>query len=421
MGLPEDPDYPTLDELWELEAARVRSVEIVNYRSIKGTKVELLPFTVLAGANGAGKSNIVDVFRFVSEALSLGLYAALERRGGIQAVRHKVPSGGGRLRTIELKFLLNFPGGISAEYQFRLISGARGSYRVGEERVEMWTPDGHQFALVHLKNGDHLRKPLLLTVETISRNESFAEYFGPRFGNFGKEILALPFIGSHPAFMNVYRALREMRAYAIVPDLLREPQDPDEGFVLHADGRNASSVWQELGSSEKRELIAMLGHAVPGVEEVKTLRYGRKRGFEFLQAVGASKRISFEGHQMSDGTLRLFGIILGLLQPRGSSVVAIEEPEASLHVGALEALIELMRSRVGPGEIILTTHSPDLIDFVKPKELRLVRRDHGNTVVSEVSKHSKRMVREELFSLGELHRAGGLRAEDEPTSVPPES
>jgi len=212
-----------------------------------------------------------------------------------------------------------------------------------------------------------------------------------------------------------------MRSYAIVPDLLREPQDPDEGFVLHADGRNASSVWQELSAAKKDELVAMLGHAVPGVEDVKTLRYGRKRGFEFLQAAGGSKRISFEGHQMSDGTLRLFGIILGLLQPRDSSVVAIEEPEASLHVAALEALIELIRSRVGPREIILTTHSPDLIDFISPKELRIVRRHRGNTVVSEVSDHSKRMVREELFTLGELHRVGGLRAEDEPASLPPGS
>jgi hypothetical protein len=322
---------------------------------------------------------------------------------------------------VEIKLSLDFPGGSSAEYQFRIISGARGSYRVGEEKIELWTPNGHQFGLVHLQNGDNRRKPLLLTEESHERGGRWADMFGPRIGRFGKEALALPFVGGVPGFDHVFQALRQMRSYAIVPDLLREPQDPDEGFVLHADGRNASSVWQELSSPEKNELVAMLGHAVPGIRDVKTLRYGRKRGFEFLQAVGGSKRISFEGHQMSDGTLRLFGIILGLLQPRSSSVIAIEEPEASLHVAAIEALIELVRSRVGPGEIILTTHSPDLIDFISPKELRLVRRHKGNTVVSEVSKHSKRMVREELFTLGELHRSGGLRAEDEPTSLPPKS
>lgn len=151
---------------------------------------------------------------------------------------------------------------------------------------------------------------------------------------------------------------------------------------------------------------------MPGIEGVKTIRYGRKRGFEFIQAAG-KKRMSFEGHQMSDGTLRLFGILLALLQPRRSTIIAVEEPEASLHVAALEALVEMMRARVGPGEVVLTTHSPELIDFVEPDELRLVRRAAGNTVVSGVSPHSRQVVREDLFTLGELHRAGGLRADDE--------
>src|SRR4051794_6426752 len=115
-----EPDYPELEQLWELDDGRIHRIEIVNYRSIGETTFDVLPFTVLAGANGAGKSNVVDAFRFVSEALTLGLYAALERRAGIQAVRHKVPSRGGRQRTVELKFLLEFPGGISAEYGFRL-------------------------------------------------------------------------------------------------------------------------------------------------------------------------------------------------------------------------------------------------------------------------------------------------------------
>lgn len=410
-------DYPSFDQLYDLKDARVRRVQIVNYRSIRKSSVELRPFTVFAGANGAGKSNVVDVFRFVSEALSLGLYAALERRGGIQAVRHKVPSGGGRQRTVDLTFSLDFPGGTSAEYQFRLISGARGSYRVGDERMELWTPNGFQFGLVHYRKGEVAKKPLLITQESVEKGQEYADYFVPRAVLVGAESLALPFFGSFPGFEAIFRALREMRVYSIVPDLLREPQDPDEGLVLHVDGRNATSVWQELQPKDKVELVQLLGYAVPGIEDVRTIRYGRKRGFEFLQAAVGSKRISFEGHQMSDGTLRLFGILLALLQPRNASLVAIEEPETSLHVAALEAVVEMMRDRVGPGEIVLTTHSPDLIDFVAPEELRLVRREKGNTVVSPVADHSTRMVREELFTLGELHRVSGLRASDEPTTI----
>lgn len=416
----DQPDYPSLETLWQLSDPRIRRIEIRNYRSINETTFDVMPFTVLAGANGAGKSNVVDAFRFVSEALTLGLYAALERRAGIQAVRHRVPSRGGRQRTVELKFLVDFAGGISAEYGIRLISGARGAYRVGEEILEMTTPVGYQFGLLHLRNGEVVRKPILLVEEGVHREDDLSDLFLPRLVNVGRENLALPIVGTSPGIDAVFRALREMRAYSIVPDLLREPQDSDEGYILRANGRNAPSVWRALGPEDKAELIALLGHAVPGIEDVRTRRYGRKQGFEFLQETGAG-RLSFEAHQMSDGTLRLFGILLALLQPRRSTIIAVEEPEASLHIAALEALVETMKSRVGPGEVLLTTHSPELIDIVSPDELRLVRREGGDTVVSEVAPHSKKVVREALFTLGELHRVGGLRAADESVSIPPES
>jgi predicted ATPase len=332
-----EPDYPQLNELYSLgESAAIRRVDITNFRSIREASLNLTPFSVLVGANGAGKSNVVDTFRFVSEALSLGLYAALERRAGIQAVRHKVPSRGGRQRTVRLLFSLWFEGGITAEYVFSLISGARGAYRVGEEKVDLWTPEGHQFGSLSLRNGEFVERPVLLVADRNLGQENIAEVFLPEGIKVGREALALPIVGTTPGFNAVLRSLRQLGVYSIVPDLLREPQDSDEGFVLKVDGRNATSVWRDLTSADREELIGLLGHAVPGIEGVRTLRYGRKRGFEFLQASGQGGN-RFEGHQMSDGTLRLFGILLALLQPRRSTVIAIEEPEASLHVAALEA------------------------------------------------------------------------------------
>ncbi|MFL5834883.1 MAG: AAA family ATPase [Solirubrobacterales bacterium] len=413
------PEYPRQEELFALDApAFLKKVSITNYRSIGEATLDLGRFTVLAGANGAGKSNVVDVFRFVAEALSLGLYAALERRAGIQAVRHRVPSRGGRQRTVRLAFELDLPRGMSADYSFTLISGARGAYRVGEEVLEMWSGGGDLFGKLKMRNGELQEKPLLLVSEPSVDQENLAEFFLPASLKVGRESLALPVVGTTPGFRPVLLALREMRAYSIVPDLLREPQDSDEGRVLHVDGRNATSVWRDLSPKDRGELIDLLGHAVPGIDDVRTQRYGRKRGFEFRQSSGAG-RIMFEGHQMSDGTIRLFGILLALLQPRSSSVIAIEEPEASLHIAALEALVAVMRERVDSGQVLLTTHSPELIDFVSPDELRLVRREDGNTIVAPVAEHSKQAVLDDLFTLGELHRAGGLRATDEPLATPP--
>jgi predicted ATPase len=269
-----------------------------------------------------------------------------------------------------------------------------------------------------MRNGELVEKPLLLASESSFAQEDIGALFFPSSIEVSKDALALPLVGNAPGFRGILGALREMRAYSIVPDLLREPQDSDEGRILRVDGRNATSVWRDLDPEDRGELIALLGHAVPGIEDVRTQRYGRKRGFEFLQTSG-SGRNRFEGHQMSDGTLRLFGILLALLQRRPSSVIAVEEPEASLHVAALEALIGMMRERVASGQVLLTTHSPELIDFVSADELRLVRREEGHTIVAPLASHTKKVVRDELFTLGELHRAGGLRAAGEPLSTSP--
>ena len=96
-------------------------------------------------------------------------------------------------------------------------------------------------------------------------------------------------------------------------------------------------------------------------------------------------------------------------------MLAIEEPETSLHVGALGALVDVLRSHAPSRQILVTTHSPDLLNFVDPDELRLVRFDKGHTIVSEPAAHSKKVIRDELFALGELYRAGGLHAADDDT------
>jgi predicted ATPase len=402
---------PKLDQLIEMGgSATVRNAEITNFRSVRNASLDLGRLTVLIGANGAGKSNVVDAFRFVSESLSLGLFTALERRAGVRAVRHR--SVRGRPRHVHMAMDLDFPNGMQAHYGFRIDSHAGGAYRVGEEICRLATSSGTEFGVVHLRNGKFVNSPFV-SVEDFDQNlaDVFVGLVSP-----GPELLALPLIGAIPGLRSVLGALRSLRTYAIVPDRLREPQDPDEGRVLHPDGRNATSVLRSLDSEDRKELLELLGHAAPGVEGVRTVSHGKKLTLEFTQRAPGG-RMKFEAHQMSDGTLRLFGILLALLQPEPSTVLAIEEPESTIHVAALEAVVEVLRARSDSAQILLTTHSSDILDFVDTNELRLVRLEGGHTVVSGIAAHSKKAVLDELFTLGELHRAGALQGAGEPVSA----
>jgi type I restriction enzyme M protein len=402
-------------------SAEVGVLDIGNFRSIKKTRLDLDRLTVLLGGNGAGKSNVVDVFRFISEALSLGLFTALERRAGIQAVRHRIAGTGGNPRAVRLALGLKFPNGFTAEYAFSLSSKRGGVYHVGEERCRVWTTDHYCFLNYYLRGGRHVRPPELAIEDfmDIGRDKrEFAKMFIGRVEP-NPEALALPLMGGMPGIKSMLDALRSLRTYSIVPDVIRDPQDPDEGRVLASDGANASSVWRSLTTAAKSELVALLAHAVPGIESIRSKRYGKKRGLEFIQRTQQGRN-EFDAHQMSDGTLRLFGILLALLQPAQSSLIALEEPEVSIHLGALAALVEVLRTKAEDRQIVITSHNADLADFVGTNELRMVRATPDGTQVSKIAKHSVDAIREELFSPGELLRAGGLHGEGQSVAAPVE-
>lgn len=389
--------------------ASIDAVRIKNFRSIRTAEIAFSPLTVLVGANGAGKSNVVDVFRFVSECLSLGLYAGLERRGGLRAVRHRSVTG--RPRNVRIGLSVSLSEGYSAIYEFQISAQTAGAYVVAEELCQLKTPSGAVFGEFVVRKGEVAEPPRVL-VRDNDRDFDLAE-MGFRLSRnappFDPALLALPLLGAIPGFAPVLGFLRDLRSYSIVPDRLREPQDPDEGQSLYPDGRNATSVLRHLAPARREELIEMLGHAVPGVESVKTVSHGNKLTLEFTQRTPRGRH-RFEAHQMSDGTLRLLGILLALYQPKLSHFVAIEEPEATVHVAALEAMLEIFKMRADEVQILLTTHSADILDFVDVDDVRLVRAEEGHSTIGTVADHSRQVVLDALFTPGELLRTGALRA-----------
>ena len=86
----------------------------------------------------------------------------------------------------------------------------------------------------------------------------------------------------------------------------------------------------------------------------------------------------------SDGTLRVCDILLGLLR-ESTSVLLIEEPETAVHPGLLHKLLNVIDSYTLDRQIIVSTHSPIVLNECSPTDLRLVERKGGVTSVSALS------------------------------------
>lgn len=368
----------------------VRRLRVKDYKSLAKVDIELGPLTFLVGANGAGKSNLLDALRLVSDALSTSMDHALRERGGISEVRRR--SGG-------------HPRHFRVALEFVDATGSQGSYafEIGARK-----PVGFIVSREICVYGEHQYRVQQGRIEVPP---------GPVAPPAHDDRLYLTNAAGLPEFRPVYDALSKLAFYNLDPAAMRELQSPDSGDLLRRDGSNLASVVDRMGRSAPetlRRVEEFLGAVVPGVEGVEVRRYGPKEAVEFRQRVGASPDPwRFPSLNMSDGTMRALGILVALFQQSDGEVplVGIEEPEMALHPGASGVLIDALRAASQRTQVLVTTHSPDLLDDdrLAPDEILAVEARDGATEVARVDAASRSALSERLFTAGELLRTDQLR------------
>ena len=373
----------------------LRRIVFYRFRSFEKDVVEFDNPTFLIGQNGAGKSNFADAFAFLSEAMSSSLQAVLEHRGGFPAVGHR-SSARGRPSNMGLAVTIDDLDNdtVLADYAFEL-RALKGSYgfEVVREQCVLEKTDG--------KIDRFDRRLSRLNLGDISNLDM------------DRSALALPIVGGDIRFKSISKFLSEMRVCRIEPTALREMQDPDGGLRLHSDGSNTASVLREMQreSPDDWELISkILEGIVPGTISVQPKKHGNKLTLEFKQDWAKAEPVKFEAFNMSDGTLRILGVLTAILQPQKPSLLVIEEPEATIHLGALGSILDVIRHAARFMQVVVTTHSPDVLDadWIEDRHLRIATWSKGVTQINTVSQPTKQAMRDHLMGAGELLRSNAL-------------
>jgi len=375
-------------------------VALRYFRSIPACDVRLGRITALVGPNGAGKSNFVDALRFVRDSLRHTLEFAMQDRGGIDAVRFK---SSGHPTHFGIRLDLDFPDGHSGWYAFQIAAQKNGGFVVQKEQCRVRTPEG---GVAHFQaEGGKLKSASCDVLAVVEPDRLF-----------------LTTISAISDFRPLYDGLTNMGLYNLNPARIRQLQDPDPGQVLEGDGRNLASVLRELGRSDpqaKERIDAYLRTIVPDVESAEYAKIGPKVTLEFRQDVGQTHPWRFSAQSMSDGTLRALGVLAAAFQGRVNghrrvNLIGIEEPEVALHPGAAEALAEaLLAASVGV-QVLLTTHSPDLLEHkgFQPDQILAVVNRKGRTSIAPIDEASREALRKGLYSVGELLRIGQLEPDE---------
>ena len=409
-----------------------------NFRSIEYAELELGPLTVLVGPNASGKSNLLDILRFLADAARDGLEATVTRHGGIDYIcRRSSPK---KVFGPEIGFLYEFPGA-TLEYSFALMRQNRGEYRVKREFARLIATDsGFDSCEIEVVNG-RLTKPdikmmLKNTEFTEAEDDVLATSLASQINQHiaALDIPVLLLIAADPLLpdvllyilrslsnqeriiisLNLLREalrlardnLRSIGVLAIFPNLLRSPQ------MIADRGNFASVLWDmEKKNQFLPELKETLAFAVPGVRDIRVKKAGSYYvvELEHERNDGVRKGLWFDLAQESDGTIRLLAMLTALFQDPAPSLIGLEEPELAIHPGAMAVMADTMKEASLRGQVLVATHSPDLINLLPLDSIRAVTAEDGSTRVGRIAEHQLRAVKDKLFLPGELHSLEGLQ------------
>ncbi len=342
-----------------------------NWRSLRDVTIDnLTPITVFIGANSSGKTNILDALRFRRHATTKGIVEAVLNWGGYRKIR---AIGASDNDTVELEVT------------------------VTDKQVE-----------------DSITETILMKFD----KRDFPFRYAQRLVE-GKQtwiddpLLEVPAILVHAPEIDVQadkllgivnRQLRDrlqlLGESFLPPVALPNTQAPVDFYLVDYDARNVAAMldfMHQVAPDVYDKLQADLRWLLGYFDNLKTERTERETRFSINEK-------AFQGQEaptISAGTARLVAILTAYyaldmrrpeLPPELPGLVAIEEPDTSIHPLLLRNFVDLLRTytedKEHPRQFILTTHNPSLLDWFEPEEVRIVERnEQGETTVSPVPDH----------------------------------
>ena len=417
-----------------------------NFRSIEFAELELGPLTVLVGPNASGKSNLMDILGFLGDAVSLGLETATTRRGGIDSIGRKSPTG--RVLGPEIGYQCESPWG-TLTYSIALVRRSTGEYSVKRESARLEPKDSNRPPLEFALTNGRITKPNLKRVlRQIESKQAGDDGHASSLAHIADQLIAesdrkdiqlmspepsrltsfLSFLLAqstrreddhhdyllHAVLSHARDDLGRIGLYHIFPNSLRDPQKVADSHPLASSGENLASTLRDMIQKRSRflsDLKDSLAFAVPGVRDIRVSHAGSYYVVELShERDGGNERGSwFDLSHESDGTIRLLALLTALFQDPAPSLIGLEEPELAIHPGAMAVLSDTMREASLRGQVLVATHNPDLLDRLPLESLRAVTAEDGSTKVGKIAEHQLMSVRDDLFSAGELHSMEGLQ------------
>ncbi len=397
----------------------IKEITVNNYKSLRDIRIAPDSFRVLVGANAAGKSNLADCIDFLSDVYRDGLEAAIQRKGGYAGIafrrqkRARLPVAlavtieatrdefgleaaeePGRAFKIEHAFAFAVPSG-SLRMAYRIVEesltvseGIGDNWQVlGAIKRQREQPLGITVPAERPANGAHraragsaTRTPFDFAQVRLLLGDLNVKNISPS----ALLISSLRFL--LPGLDAVMHALGSMRVFQISAARLREPGVPTPEPELERLGGNLATVVDNVQTKNADQWALVLQTMQAILPDLATIDVedtgGRKLSLLFKEE---GSGIAWQVDEISDGTLQTLALLVAISDP-ASSLVVLEEIENSVHPWIIRQILEVCREAASRKQIILTTHSPTVINFVRPQEVWVIWRANGESRLEELTR-----------------------------------
>ena len=327
---------------------RLKSITVRGFRSIKEMDLELGPINICIGANGAGKSNLIEFFKMINELMGGRLQQYIATTGRATANLHFGPKV-----TPQLEALMRFEADQGTDtYQMRLF------YAAGDS--------------------------LIFADETLSFLG--LGYDSPRKQSLGaghQEALVRDFVEDAPLINVLRNFLNRCRVYHF-HDTSQTARIRQHCYIgddrwLMPDAANLAAVLYRLKNEREsiyRRIVRDIAQIAPFFVDFHLEPSGRYGNDIILNWRHRESDLLFGPHQLSDGTLRAICLISLLQQPTEDLpyLIVVDEPELGLHPQALELIASLFQAASENVQILISTQSSTFVDTFEPRDIIVVQR-----------------------------------------------
>ncbi len=428
---------------------KLEKIEVSNFKCFKHIKFDLEDFNVIIGKNASGKSNIINIIKFIKDMLINGIDEAIDLQGGINYLYNSSIKA---KEKIEIKFdvstydnetfrrfnlLYKNKNEVIMLEKYKVVLVIRpnkqgNGYKILENRVKLYydilelkkSRNSNSKKKYRMELRDYIKKNTIIQ-ECSEENGKISETFSQSIPNELKKRLEIQkeiFISrslmnsdENLLLVNYIPTLyffqltggEKIKIYDFNPKNLKSASIINKQNILEEDGSNIANVLQRIlkSTEEKKKLLLILKKLMPFIEDISTEKSFNK---SMYFKVKENNKNDLPSLLLSDGTVNIIAIIIALYFEKNNDIVIIEEPEKNIHPKLANQLVTLMKDIGEKKQIIITTHNTQLLSSVELKDVIYVYRNKDR--FSDIERPSnnqkvKELIKNEL-DIGDLFYEG---------------